>query len=742
MSHAESEETNLSKNPTFESILEKRFPRRQILRGGMAAAAASVFGGFSLAGCSDGNNNNNDDGPSAPALGFTAVPKSLADLVTVPAGYTASLLFALGDPIDTATPNWADNGSETGASYALRAGDHHDGLYFYGLSATGTPSNSASDRGILAINHEAPNPFNTATGVNNLYVHPNGATTAVVGGVATRTVPDECVKEINHHGVSVIEVQRNGTTWAVNRASAFNRRVTAATTMEISGPLRGDAAMITKFSPTGTQTQGTINNCANGFTPWGTYLTCEENWVGYFARATGDNALRTRSGELASLARYGSSEGARSRLNWNTAGAGDEFQRWDTSVKGATAADDFRNVINHFGYTVEIDPYNRAAVPRKRTALGRFAHEGAWPGPVLAGRPIVFYMGDDNRGDYIYKFVSTQNWDAADGTAAQTLSTDRMAIGAKYMDSGTLYVARFNADGSGTWLPLSGVQGALDTRIAADAAGATRMDRPEWGAVNPLNGEVYITLTNNNSSNRLVTGTPTGNAALTDGANPRVYNDPRTPAASAQRGNPNGHIIRWREAGNLAQATSFTWDIYLFGARATQTDTNINISGLADDNDFSSPDGLWFGRSGNAAQGLLWIQTDDGAYTDVTNCMMLAAIPGTVSDGAARMVTGTDAAGMTRSVMTFAGKPATTSTVRRFLVGPAQCEITGIDSTPDGRSLFVNIQHPGEDTQATFATPSTYGSHWPGNQFGGSTTARPRSATIVITRNDGGVVGV
>lgn len=770
MSHDqdEGEPTNLSENPTFESILEQRISRRKVVSGGLVAAIATTFGGFALLGCSDDDNNDNALPPPPPptvpppaplALGFTAVAKSLADSVIVPAGYTASLLYAEGDPIDNTTPNYSGTGNETGASYARRAGSQHDGIYYFPLSAAGAPSLTASDRGILAMNHEAPNPFNNRTGVNNGYIHPNGTTSMITGTagapavvgppaipavpetrVAVRTVTDEVLKEVNAHGVSIIEVARAGTTWSVNRMSTFNRRVTASTTMEISGPLRGNEALRTKFSPTGNQTQGTINNCAHGFTPWGTYLACEENWVGYFARATGDNALRTRAGETASLARYGSPEGAFSRLNWNTAGTTDEFQRWDTSVKGATAADDFRNVVNQFGYVVEIDPYNPNAVPRKRTAMGRLAHEGAWPSRFIPGQPLAFYQGDDNRGDYIYKYVSTANWDAADGTAAQTLATDRMAIGTKYLDTGTLYVARFNADGTGTWLPLAGVAGALDTRIAADAAGATRMDRPEWGAVNPTTGEVYMTLTNNNATLRLVTGTPTGNAALTDGANPRVYNDPK--GATAQRGNPNGHIIRWRETGDRADATTFNWDVYLFGARAAQTDPNINISGLVADNDFSSPDGLWFGRPGNTATGILWIQTDDGAFTDVTNCMMLAAIPGTRGDGAARIVTGTDAAGMTRTVQTFAGKPATPTILRRFLVGPVECEITGIDSTPDGRTLFVNIQHPGEEKQATFNNPSTFGSHWPGNQFGSDANARPRSATIVITKNDGGVVGI
>jgi uncharacterized protein len=255
------------------------------------------------------------------------------------------------------------------------------------------------------------------------------------------------------------------------------------------------------------------------------------------------------------------------------------------------------------------------------------------------------------------------------------------------------------------------------------------MDRPEWATVNPANGEVYLTLTNSNASARPLNGT--------NAANPRHYNDPV--GAANSYGNPNGHIIRLKEAGNNAEATSFQWDIYLFGAGADLDAANINISGLTADNDLSSPDGLWFSRSSNAGgkvNPLLWIQTDDGAYTDVTNCMMLAAMPGTVGDGAARMITNAGAGGATATQGTFVGK-APGMQLRRFLVGPKECEITGIDSTPDGRTLFVNIQHPGDG--GTAAAPT---SNWPANQSGAASTARPRSATIVITKDDGGVVAL
>jgi len=215
--------------------------------------------------------------------------------------------------------------------------------------------------------------------------------------------------------------------------------------------------------------------------------------------------------------------------------------------------------------------------------------------------------------------------------------------------------------------------------------------------------------------------------AATDAANPRHYNDART-SGTAQRGNPNGHIIRWKESS--PEALTFTWDIYLFGAEATAPG-DVNLSQLSAVNDFSSPDGLWFSPATNVC----WIETDDGAYTDVTNCMLLAALPGQVGDGGVRTITSTDASGASKQVQTFVGAPAGTK-VRRFLVGPKECEITGLAETPDGKTLFVNIQHPGEDTAPNFAT-SAFGSYWPD---GG--TARPRSATIVITRNDGGQIGV
>ena len=512
------DDTNPSRNPSFASVLEARMSRRTLLKGSMGLAAGTFFGG-SLMACAD------DDVTPPPApqlrLDFTAVGKSLADAVVVPAGYTASVLFRLGDPIAAGVADYTNNGSEPGASHALRAGDHHDAIYYFGMGSGGTYSPAASDRGLLVMNHEAITP---------LFLHVNGPT--IVNGA--RTVNDEVIKELNAHGVSIIEVTKTGGTVAYNKSSTYNRRITTNTEMILSGPVARTPAMVTKYSTDGSRTRGTVNNCANGYTPWGTYLTCEENWAGYFRRVTATDNPKRSAKELASFSRYGVAGNGREL--WATAVAADAadttFSRWNAEKLGTSAdgSDDFRNVANTYGWVVEIDPFATTSTPKKRTALGRFAHEGAWIGPVTAGKPLVFYSGDDSRNEYIYKYVSTANWDPADANKG-------LAAGDKYLDDGKLYVARFNADGTGVWLELRfGVNGItaanpayafadqadviLNTRLAADAAGATRMDRPEWGAVNPKNGDVYMTLTNNNSALRTL--------AATDGPNPRFYNDPTT----------------------------------------------------------------------------------------------------------------------------------------------------------------------------------------------------------------------
>lgn len=730
---------NNSPNEQFSAVLNTRLSRRSILRGGIASAAGALLGSVGLAACGGSSNGpvaalpeTSTPAPVPPEklLGFSAVPKSIADSVIVPAGYTATVLYALGDPLTAATPAYKNDGTDT--SFENRAGDHHDGMEYFGLSSAGTRDDNSSDRGLLAMNHEA---------LTQHFLHANGAS-------ANPRPAAESDKEIPAHGVSVVEIRR-GTNNAFSyvQNSEFNRRITPMTPLELGGAARGNALMRTKYSLTGNDARGTINNCGTGVTPWGTMLTGEENWAGYFTRSATDNAARNDK-SVVSLNRYGRAQGAASRHGWETTGTDDKYQRWNISKLGTSSdgIDDYRNELNTFGYIVEIDPYNKSAAIRKRTSLGRFAHESAAFGKLTAGKPVVVYMGDDSQGEYMYKFVSATAWNPADANAS-----DRIAVGNKYLDNGTLYVATFSADGGGQWIALdinnTAIQNyaayrfadqadvLVNARLASDAVGATKMDRPEWCSVHPTTGEIYYTLTNN--SNRRVD--PTGSQTGLDAANPRAYSDQK--GSSTSQGNVNGHIIRLAETSGDGAATTFRWDVYLFGAQADADPAKINLSSLTADQDFSSPDGIWFSRS----TGLCWIQTDDGAYTDVTNCMLLAAMPGTVGDGAKKTLSYTKADGSATTVDTQVGKAASPDTLKRFLVGPVDCEITGITETPDGKAVFVNIQHPGETISAANASdPAKYVSHWPANAGygpGGATTARPRSATVVITKNDGGRVG-
>lgn len=768
---------NTSGNPSLHDLLAARLHRRHVLGGGIGAMTMAGFGSMSLAACGGGSSTPVVTAPTPVALAFTPVAKGTMDRITVPAGYTATVIYSTGDSIDPSVPDYLNDGSQD--NFARRSGDHHDGMHYFGLSATGTPAPTNNDRALLVMNHE-----NIAGTVR--FMHPAGQTNTPSGARPEA----EAIKEIDAHGVSIIELGKTGGKFGYVKASTFNRRVTASTLMEIAGPARGTDFVKTVFSPTGTQTRGTINNCGNGYTHWGTYLTAEENWAGYFTRGA-DTAVRTQKDNTA-LARNGISAGRTGNNRWASVVPSDPistaFSRWDITANPALAADgtgDFRNAHNTFGYIVEIDPYAPASTPVKRTALGRRANEGAWPSLAVVGKPLAFYMGCDSRGEYIYKFVSKKLWVAADANRA-----DRLSVGAEYMDDGTIYAARFNANGTGTWVKLdlsnpdvaagvpisaqnpAGYQFAsladicVNTRLAGGAAGATRMDRPEWTSVNPKNGEIYITLTENpdRGNTTTVSGNNIPNPDV-DPANPRYWLDSKgissqNPAAiPAQRGNVNGHIVRIREDADDAGAVSFKWDIFLFGAQA-KADTgiddvnyqaNVNLSGLSEFNDLSKPDGCWFSK----ASGILWIETDDNTYTDVTNAMLLAAVPGTYGDGGPITVVNKADGSPNRTVttdktvQTFMGKKMTDVTFKRFLTAPTGAEVTGVAESPDGKALFVNIQHPGENTSAANFNAGIFESNWPGNGMGitaaygpGGPSARPRSSTLMITKNDGGIIGL
>jgi uncharacterized protein len=665
---------NPSSNPTFADIFTRRLQRRQMLKGSLALAVTSMFAGPVL--------NRFGTAPAEASghnlLGFKPIPVSEADTVVVPEGYTARTLMPWGEPITGRYP--AYRLENTGLDQGMQVGSHHDGMHFFPIEGR-SPYEGSSDAGLLVINHE--------------YVEPRFMHQAALGmALDSDQVPmtgesrdaDQVLKELNGHGVSVAHVskQANGT-WAVER-DARNRRITGLTPMEIRGPVRGSNLVKTKYSPDGTKTRGTLNNCAHGVTPWNTYLTCEENWAGYFTNqdVITDNQGNKEPNLPREHKRYGVATGL-SRYGWERADNGaDEFIRFDASTKATSPTGDYRNEPNTFGWIVEIDPFNPNSTPVKHTALGRFAHEGVVFQPPVEGQPIVCYSGDDARFEYVYKYVSAQPYRRA--TASGDL-----------LDNGTLYVAKFNEDGRGEWLALEFGQPGLtpengfanqadvlvNTRAAADQVGATKMDRPEWGAVDPVTGQVYFTLTNNTRRT----------ADQVNASNPRYENR-------------WGHIIRWQETGNKA-GTTFEWDLFVLAGPEADSQ---KLSGQALDADslFACPDGLWFDASRR-----LWIQTDigeseqnKGDFVQFGNNQMLAANP-------------------------------VTGEIRRFLTGPIGQEITGVITTPDQRTMFMNVQHPGATTTQEDFAAGRVNSQWP--DFNPAMV--PRSATVVITKNDGGMIG-
>ncbi len=644
------EDSNRSGNPHFADILQARLGRRQVLGGGLGLAVAA--GLFAQPAAALAARREATPGQSAApatlagALGFTAVPVGRADTITVPSEYRFDVILPWGEPITGSYPAYLDGGLNSGADQEQQVGQHHDGMHFYPIGRAGSKVSSPNNHGLLVLNHEY---------IDLAALHPAGA--IIVDGVRDA---DQVRKEIAAHGVSVVEIRKIGSRWTTVRGR-YNRRITGATPMAITGPARGHEKLRTAYSPEGTRTRGTLNNCAHGYTPWGTYLACEENWSGYFVNRGTRPREQVRYGVPTTNGRYG----------WETV-----EPRFNATAADGNAEGDYRNEPNHFGWNVEIDPFDPTSVPLKRTAMGRFGHEGAVFAQPQTGKPVVVYMGDDAQNEYIYRFVSRHPYFPGSETNKRLL------------EEGILYVARFDEDGGGEWLPLdvrdaafraaaatAGVDFAdqgdvlLNTRLAADVVGATRMDRPEWGAVDPNTGTVYFTLTNNSAR------TP-GNV---DEPNPRGPN-------------PYGHIIRFNGESGRGTTRRLQWDLFLLSG--TQTDS-LDPAGnpLTADSIHASPDGLWFDEAG-----LLWIQTDMSgsqlASGPFGNNAMLAV-------------------------------DLTTNRIKRFFVGPVGCEVTGVVTTPDRRTMFVNIQHPGE----------TGDSNWPDRGL------KPRSATVVVTRRDGGIVG-
>lgn len=530
---------NPSKNMSFRKILETYVTRRVVLTGGLAAAAATFLAvrtpavdGLSKVTRGKGNNSK--------LMKFTSV--SVADgsgpMPMISPEYQYDVLIPWGEPLQPGGPayQWPPNAGDQ----ALQIGIGHDGMHFFPIGH-GKFKRGSNEHGLLAINHEF------------------GRNTHVLGKSSPESLEEVRVSQ-HAHGVSVVEIKKINHKWRTVK-SGFSRRIHVNTPVAFSGPAAAHALLQTSK---GNRPLGTVNNCSNGHTPWGTYLTCEENFNDYFGASNQGSVWRASEQQL----RYGLTT-KDSVYGW------EKFdRRFDLSQQ------DYKNEENRFGWVVEIDPFDSTKKPVKRTALGRFKHEGIAITEGRGGR-IVGYMGDDQRFDYIYKFVSDGNWKAM------------RATGKSPLDHGRLYAARFNSDGTGDWLELTIENPALKARfkdqaevlvyarIAADILGATPMDRPEWTTV-ASSGDVYCTLTNNSRRTKV------------DAANPMAPNS-------------DGHIIRWRDS-NQHVGTSFKWDIFLIAK---------NTHGTEDT--FSDPDGIWADPDGR-----LFIETDGGQKAGLNNQLLIA----------------------------------------------------------------------------------------------------------------------
>ncbi|MBS7807050.1 PhoX family phosphatase [Variovorax sp. PCZ-1] len=630
------EDSNLSSNPSIHNISS---PERRMFLGTAGALALSTL----LPACAQ--TSTLTPVAQATTLSFKPIPIGTTDKMVVPEGYRAHALAPWGEPVGIAgnMPAFKMDGSNSAADQAVQMGMHHDGLHYYSLDG--------SKRGLLVMNHEY---------VDDGLLH--------VGGMKDWSA-EKVRKSQAAHGISVIEVRDDGKDWSMVRPSRYARRITANTPFSIGGPCRGHAMMRTAADPRGETILGTINNCASGRTPWGTYLSGEENFRFYFGNFDAKDQHQQRWGLV-----------KESFFGWEQ-----HDSRFDISKNP--------NEPNRFGWVVEVDPMDPTSTPIKRTALGRAAHEGAWVAVTKSGKAVV-YSGEDARNEYIYKFVSRDAIKPAGNGLTQAQANREL------LDNGTLYVAKFNADGKGTWLPMVHGQAGLTAangfadqgevcikaRQASDLLGATKMDRPEWLAIDPKSGWVYCTLTNNSA--RGATGQP-----AVDAANPRANN-------------AHGHIIRWKEAGDFDNA-NFEWNHLLLAGdpAAARAEAKGNIKGDL----FGCADGIMFDPAGR-----LWIQTDmhasqmyKGEFANLGNNQMLAY-------------------------------DAATGQCKRFFTGPTNSEVTGGTWTPDGKTLFLNIQHPGETAgdRSDPAEPTKF-SNWPDYTQGG----RPRSSTVVVRKIDGGVIG-
>lgn len=619
-------------------IVAARLSRREALQGMLGGIAGGAVG--SALGAHDA------EAASPSSLRFTELTLGLDETHHVAEGYEAQVLIRWGDPVLPGAPAF-DPQKLTGAAQEKQLGYNCDFLAFFPLPA----GSRNGEHGLLTVNHEY---------INSNLVFPGLGPDEKAG---VKTNREQAEVEVAAHGLSIIEVRKGASGWSVVEGSRYARRITAATPMTISGPAAGDAKLQTAADPTGRHVLGMFANCAGGVTPWGTLLTCEENVHFYFA------------GDLEKLPHKELYEryaiGKPCLYSWPR-----HFDRFNLDKEP--------NEPNRFGWVVEIDPYDPNFTPVKRTALGRFKHECATCVVAPDGR-VVVYQGDDERREYVYKFV----------TARPYTPNDR-AANANLLDEGTLYVAQFLADGSLKWLPLVHGEGPLtaengfasqadvliNARGAADAVKATPMDRPEDVETNPVTGRVYVMLTNNSRRK----------PEEVDAANPRARN-------------AHGHIIEiippMKDGKPDHTATEAKWDIFLLGGKPG-IDPGARYHRLTSDNGWlSCPDNCTFDSKGR-----IWIATDGGP----------------ANAGIADGIWAADTTGNGRAL------------TRLFFQAPTGAEVCGPCFTPDEQTLFLSVQHPGEDRGSTFDKPST---RWPDFK----PDVPPRPSVIAITKKGGGVIG-
>lgn len=643
MEFAEDKPSNPSDNETFGGISQRRYSRRGVLKGALMTGTALAIAGLSRPG----------QASMDARFAFDEISHGVDETHHVAPGYDADILLRWGDALFPDSPDF-DPANQTEASQLRQFGYNNDFIGMVPLSA---------DRAALCINHEYTNEELMFPGLGNQEKKDFADMSPALVSV-----------EMAAHGGTIVEIARGSHgKWAVDRNGALNRRITASTPMRLSGPAAGHARMQTQADPNGTTVLGTINNCAGGITPWGTYLMAEENFNGYF---WGKDALDAHP-EAAALKRYGAPG------QWYAWG------KFDTRFDIAKEP----NEVNRFGWVVEVDIMDPTSTPVKRTALGRFKHEGAETIVNKDGR-LVVYMGDDQRFDYLYKFVTKGTVNMQDRSANKDL-----------LDDGTLYVARFDDQGDVTWLPLVHGQGPLtaengfrdqgdvliSTRLAADALGATKMDRPEDVEANPKTGHVYVMLTNNSKRE----------ADQVDGPNPREENS-------------FGQIVELTPPDMDHAATTAKWSLLVVCGDPAQPDVKAQWNSQTTENGwFASPDNCVVDPDGR-----LWISTDQGSGWSKSG----------TADGIWALETEGDLRG----------------TGKMFFRVPIGAEMCGPCFSEDGGTLFVAVQHPASDgaksypgfeRDSTFEDPAT---RWPDFKEG----IPPRPSVVMITKQGGGKIGV